>query len=104
MLILPLFEHSSRKVRVIAQYDEKHCRSLVTIAQLTRPEERIVSSKRVLHVSKEAPMVSIPKVVGILSCGFLLCLGLSNAAKGEHSPSVSDVMKTDSQSDRQGSI
>ena len=49
-------------------------------------------------------MVSIPKVVGILSCGFLLCLGLSNAAKGEHSPSVSDVMKTDSQSDRQGSI
>lgn len=25
-------------------------------------------------------MVSIPKVVGILSCGFLLCLGLSTAA------------------------
>ena len=26
-------------------------------------------------------MVAIPKVVGILSCGFLLCLGLSNAAQ-----------------------
>ena len=25
-------------------------------------------------------MVSIPKVVGVLSCGFLLCLGLSKAA------------------------
>ena len=25
-------------------------------------------------------MVSIPKVVGVLSCGFLLCLGLSQAA------------------------
>ena len=25
-------------------------------------------------------MVSIPKVVGVLSCGVLLCLGLSNAA------------------------
>ena len=25
-------------------------------------------------------MVSIPKVVGVLSCGFVLCLGLSTAA------------------------
>jgi len=25
-------------------------------------------------------MISIPKVVGVLSCGFLLCLGLSTAA------------------------
>ena len=47
-------------------------------------------------------MVSFPKIVGVLSCGFLLCLGLSNAAQAEHSPSPSDVMKTDSQSDRQG--
>ncbi|HXT67294.1 MAG TPA: hypothetical protein VN657_10945 [Nitrospiraceae bacterium] len=27
-------------------------------------------------------MVAIPKVVGFLSCGVLLCLGLSNAASG----------------------
>jgi len=47
-------------------------------------------------------MVSIPKVVGVLSCGFLLCLGLSNAAQAEHPPAPSDVMKTDSVSDRQG--
>ncbi|MEP6959184.1 MAG: hypothetical protein ABI980_10690 [Nitrospirota bacterium] len=32
-------------------------------------------------------MVAIPKVVGGLSCGFLLCLGLSNAA------SAADDMK-----------
>jgi len=47
-------------------------------------------------------MVSIPKVVGVLSCSFLLCLGLSNAAQAEHPPSPSDVMKTDKTSDRQG--
>ena len=31
-------------------------------------------------------MVSTPKIIGLMSCGFLLCLGLSNAApavKGE---------------------
>jgi len=44
-------------------------------------------------------MVSIPKIVGVLLCGLLLCLGLSNAAQAKHSPSSSDVMKTDSQSD-----
>jgi hypothetical protein len=47
-------------------------------------------------------MVSIPKVVGVLSCGFLLCLGLSNAAQAGNVPGASDVMKTDSQTDRQG--
>jgi uncharacterized membrane protein YcgQ (UPF0703/DUF1980 family) len=47
-------------------------------------------------------MVSIPKVVGVLSCGFLLCLGLSNAAEAGNVPGASDVMKTDSQTDRQG--
>ena len=47
-------------------------------------------------------MVSIPKVVGIMSCGFLLCLGLSNAAQAEHAPAPSDLMKTDSVTDQQG--
>jgi hypothetical protein len=79
-----------------------HGGSLVTIAQYARLEERIVTSKRVVHLSKEAPMVSIPKLIGALSCGLLLCLGLSNIAQAEHAPSASDVMKTDSQSDRQG--
>jgi hypothetical protein len=37
-----------------------------------------------------------------MSCSFLLCLGLTNAALSEHAPSPSDVMKTDSVSDRQG--
>jgi hypothetical protein len=47
-------------------------------------------------------MVPIPKVIGILSCGFLLCLGLSNAAQAEHAPGPSDLMKTDSVTDQQG--
>src|SRR4026207_656520 len=57
---------------------------------------------QVVHRTEEAPMVSIPKVVGVLSCGFLLCLGLSNAAQAQHTPGPSDVMKTDSVTDRQG--
>jgi len=57
---------------------------------------------RVLHLTEEVPMVSIPKVVGVLSCGFLLCLGLSNAAQAGNTPGASDVMKTDSVTDRQG--
>ena len=47
-------------------------------------------------------MVSIPKVVGVLSCSFLLCLGLSNAVQAEHAPGPSDLMKTDSVTDQQG--
>ncbi|MEP6959280.1 MAG: hypothetical protein ABI980_11170 [Nitrospirota bacterium] len=40
-------------------------------------------------------MVAIPKVIGVLSCGFLLCLGLSVAA------SAADDMKA-GQSERNG--
>ncbi|MBH0191959.1 MAG: hypothetical protein HP492_09430 [Nitrospira sp.] len=47
-------------------------------------------------------MVPTSKILGVMSCGLLLCFGLSRAAQAEHSPSPSDVMKTDSQSDRQG--
>ena len=39
-----------------------------------------MADMRVVHLTKEAPMVSISKVVGALSCSFLLCLGLSNIA------------------------
>ena len=47
-------------------------------------------------------MVPIPKIVGAMSCGFLLCPGLFNAARAEHSPSPSNVMKTNEVTDRQG--
>jgi len=47
-------------------------------------------------------MISIPKFIGVLSCGFLLCFGLSNAAQAGYAPSPSDVMKTDAVDDRQG--
>ena len=47
-------------------------------------------------------MVSIPKVVGVLSCGFLLCLGLSNAAQAGNAASTTDEMKADQSDRRQG--
>ncbi len=29
-------------------------------------------------------MISTPKVIGLMSCGFLLCLGLSNPAQADN--------------------
>ena len=40
-------------------------------------------------------MVSIPKVVGVLSCGLLLCLGLSHAAQASDAASAADEKKPD---------
>jgi hypothetical protein len=39
-------------------------------------------------------MVPILKVVGLMSCGFLLCLGLSNAAQAGNAPSAADEKKS----------
>ena len=47
-------------------------------------------------------MVSIPKVVGVLSCGFLLCLGLSHAAQAADAVPTTDEMKADQSDRRQG--
>jgi len=47
-------------------------------------------------------MVSIPKVVGVMSCGFLLCLGLSHAAQAGNAPPTTDEMKADQSDRRQG--
>ncbi len=47
-------------------------------------------------------MVSIPKVVGVLSCGFFLCLGLSHAAQAGDSAPTTDEMKADQSDRRQG--
>jgi hypothetical protein len=51
-------------------------------------------------------MVSIPKVVGVLSCGFLLCLGLShcqsNAGHVRDAAPTTDEMKADQSDRRQG--
>ena len=47
-------------------------------------------------------MVSIPKVVGLMSCGFLLCLGLSNAAQAGNAASAADEMKAGQSDNRTG--
>ena len=47
-------------------------------------------------------MVSIPKVVGVLSCGFLLCLGLSHVAQAGNAAPTTDEMKADQSDRRQG--
>jgi hypothetical protein len=47
-------------------------------------------------------MVSISKIVGVLSCGFLLCLGLSNAAQAGNAAPTTEEMKADQSDRRQG--
>jgi hypothetical protein len=55
-----------------------------------------------IRVFKEASMLTTHKVVGLLFGSALLCLGLTKVAEAEHAPSPSDVMKTDSVTNRQG--
>ena len=47
-------------------------------------------------------MVSIPKVVCVLSCGFLLCLGLSYPVLAANAVPTTDEMKADQSDRRQG--
>jgi hypothetical protein len=47
-------------------------------------------------------MASIPKTIGVVSCGFLLCLGLSNAAQADNAASSADKLKADQSDRRQG--
>jgi hypothetical protein len=44
----------------------------------------------------------ITKIIGLMSCGFLLCLGLSHAAQAGTSASAVDKMKADRSDHRQG--
>ena len=45
-------------------------------------------------------MRSVPKVVGVLSCGFLLCLGLSTVGKAGNAAAAADDMNADQPSDQ----
>jgi hypothetical protein len=47
-------------------------------------------------------MESIPKIVGVISCSFLLCFGLSHAAQAGNVASSADEMKADQTDRRQG--
>ena len=47
-------------------------------------------------------MVSIPKIVGVLSCGLLLCLGLATAGQADDTASFADKLKAAQSDRRQG--
>lgn len=47
-------------------------------------------------------MVIIPKVVGVMSCGVVMCLGLSDAEQAGNAASSADEMKVDQSDRRQG--
>ena len=47
-------------------------------------------------------MVAISKVVGLMSCGFLLCLGLSSVAQAGNAASAADDMKAGPSDNKKG--
>lgn len=47
-------------------------------------------------------MVVHSKIVGVVVCGFLLCLGLSTAAQADNAASAADRLKADQSDRRQG--
>src|SRR5262245_37453002 len=47
-------------------------------------------------------MIALRKVVGVMSCGFLLCLGLSKPAQADNAASAADKLKADQSDRRQG--
>ena len=47
-------------------------------------------------------MISIPKVISVMSCGVLMCLGLSHAAQADNAASVQEEMKAEQTDRRQG--
>jgi Cu/Ag efflux protein CusF len=47
-------------------------------------------------------MIAVHKIVGLLFGSAFLCLGSMSPAQAEHAPGPSDVMKTDSVTNRQG--
>ena len=47
-------------------------------------------------------MVVLPKIVGVVVCGFLLCVGLSTAAQADNAASTADRLKADQSDRRQG--
>lgn len=49
-------------------------------------------------------MVSIPKIVGVLSCGCLLGLGLSIATQAAEKPPAAESMKPNPSADRNGGL
>jgi hypothetical protein len=54
------------------------------------------------HRTEEAVMSSLPKSIGVLACGFLLCLGLSATAQADTAASTADRLKTDRSDRRHG--
>src|SRR5262249_53877769 len=36
-----------------------------------------------IYLTEEAPMVSIPRIIGVMSCSLMLCLSLSNVTQAD---------------------
>ena len=81
----------------------RQCAVWSQLLRLQSPGVRTVTSMRVVQINEKAPMVSFPKVVGVMSCGFLLCLGLSTAGQADNGASeVVSKLKAEQTDRRQG--
>ncbi len=64
---------------------------------LLRRDAGVVKPHREGGLTEEVTMVALAKIIGMMSCGFLLCLGLSG-----HAASAANGMKADQSGERIG--
>ena len=101
--LIPLFFQSRFPLRCAPSIGL--CHNVGTFSLLRRdpgvaknsPEWCNVMCRCSLPLTEEATMVAIPKIVSVMSCGVLLCLGLSGNAV-----SAADVMKAGQAGERIG--
>ena len=65
------------------------------------PSHRVTIKGRLL-ITKEALMLTTPKVIGLMSCGFLLCLGLSSVAQAGNMDSSAELNTAGQSDTREG--
>src|SRR5262245_17211254 len=54
------------------------------------------------HLAEEVAMITLPKFISVVGCGFLLYLGLSTAAQADIMASTADRLKAEQTDRRQG--
>lgn len=85
------FTTEMRTLHWVVSARQAHFRCCGEILALPQPHREGVA------LIEEVTMVAIPKIVGVVSCGFLLCLGLSGTVA-----STADAMKAGQAGERIG--
>lgn len=86
--LVPAWDWSPKKVRKYSR-----CGQNCSESKTPQSVQLRIGIYTLPHLTERLPWY-LPKVVGVVSCGFLLCLGLSHAAQADNAASAKDEMKT----------